>query len=772
MYTRKTRVPLLLLLAIAAGSAWAAPGETPAGLRGASAYDAGNPRVEAELLVDAAELRAGSVVRLGVLFDLDPGWHIYWRNPGESGLPTELAYESTAVRVGPVRWPVPEVFQESDGLLTTYGYADRVLLASEAVVQPMWVGAARISVVADFVACEIGCIPGRIELVGEFPVTAEGRPASSTTTALFDDWADELPILADDLGLSTSLLHSQSAVRPRDVFQTAIEVRCTDPAAGCDGVRLASVEAAEAYLPEAPPGVDFRADGYEPESPDGFALVVSGRASARAPGDLQQRLRGLVPVALATGDVRHVVVEGMLPRAETDAAVIDIESALWEVRGGFAAPSSNFGFLYVLGLALLGGLILNLMPCVLPILAVKVFHVAEMAHQSRRQVLGHGVAYSGGVLVSMAALAAIVTALRAAGTAVGWGFQFQEPLFIVSICTVLVVFALNLFGVFEVSFQPRVGASVGSEATGVRRSFFEGLLAVVLATPCSAPFLGTAVGFAFASTTPVIFGIFLAIGVGLAAPFALVTVVPGWARIVPRPGPWMLSVRKVLGFALVGSAVWLLWLVGRTSGVDAQAAVLAFLVVVAFALWIFGRVQEGATSSFRVTATALAVVGFVLAGLVSLPLQESVGRSEVGVIEQASQSDAAWRPWDQAAIREELRRGRPVFVDFTADWCITCKVNESVVLADSRVESELERLDVATFKADWTRYDDEIRQVLARFGRAGVPMYLVYAPDAPAEPRLLPELLTVDLVIEALRSAADAPSQGLTLAGDKSRRQP
>ena len=770
MHTRKTLAPLLLLLALAigAGSVSAAPSENPAGPRGAAAYDAGNPRVEAELLVDAAELRAGSVVRLGVLFKLDPGWHIYWRNPGESGLPTELAYDAAGAQIGPVRWPVPEVFQESNGLLTTYGYADQVLLASEAVVAPLWVGAAHISLVADFIACDIGCIPGRIELVGEFPVTASGRPASRTTTALFDEWADKLPIPAENLGLAASLLHSQSAVRPSDSFQTAIEVRCADPSAGCSGIRLARVEPAEAYLPEAPLGVDFRVEGYEPGSEGGFAVVVSGSASSRAPGDLEQRIRGLVPVAFASGDVRHVVVEGSLPRAAKGRAVIDIESPLWRVQGGFAPPAPDFGFLYVLGLALLGGLILNLMPCVLPILAVKVFHVAELAHQSRRQVLGHGVAYTTGVLVSMGVLAAIVTALRAAGTAVGWGFQFQEPLFVASICTLLVVFALNLFGVFEVSFQPSAAANVGVEATGVRRSFFEGLLAVVLATPCSAPFLGTAVGFAFASTTPVIFGVFLAIGVGLAAPFALITAVPAWARIVPRPGAWMLSVRKVLGFSLVGWAVWLLWLVGRALGVDVQAAVLAFLVAVAFAVWVFGRVQEGSSSSLRVTATALVVAAFVVFGLVALPLQDSLGRPESDVVANATSPDHAWRAWDRAAIREELGRGRPVFVDFTADWCITCKVNEAVVLEDSRVESELERLDVATFKADWTRYDDEIRQVLASFGRAGVPMYLVYDPDAPGEPRLLPELLTVDLVVEALRSAADAPDTRFSLAGEKS----
>lgn len=741
------------LLAIATAAVAAQPETTP-GARGQAAWDAGNPRVEAELLVDAAELRPGQVARVGVLFEMDRGWHIYWRNAGESGLPTELEYDVTRARVGPIRWPVPEVFRESDGFLTTYGYSDQVLLASEAVVEPGPPGSARIHVIADFVTCQIGCIPDRIELVREIPISAAGRPASPTTTALFDEWARRLPVRAEDFGIEVTTTHSQSAVRPGDSFQTAFEIRCAEPAAGCAGARLAPVESFEAFVPEAVEGVELQAVGQAPAEAGGFALVVSGRASADAPGTLAQRLRGLVPVAFESG-VAHVVVEASLPRAAKNALVLDIESPLWAVRGGFHAPASGLGLLYALGLALLGGLILNLMPCVLPVLAIKVFHVAELAHQSRRVVVGHGLAYTGGVLASMGALAVIVRGLRAAGTAVGWGFQFQEPVFVAAICTLLVAFALNLFGVFEVTFQPASAARLGAEATGLRRSFFEGLLAVILATPCTAPFLGTAVGFAFASTTPVIFGIFLAIGVGLAAPYALVTLVPAWAGIVPRPGRWMETVRKALGFSLVATVVWLLWVVGRSVGVDAQALLLGFLVVVAFALWIFGGLQQVSSSGLVATA-GIAVAGLVVLGLAALPLAGSGSRASDEALLDASLPGTPWRPYDLAVIGQELARGRPVFVDFTADWCITCKVNESVVLRDARVESELERLGVATFKADWTLYDEEIRQVLASFGKAGVPMYLVYAPGSPADPEVLPELLTVDLVVEALRDAAGA----------------
>ena len=748
---------LLALAALAVASpVWGASGPAVQA-RGAGAYDSGNPRVEAMLVVDAAELAPGESVRVGVLFELDPGWHIYWRNAGESGLPTELDYRFPGARVGPIRWPVPKVFRESDGFLTTYGYSTEVLLASEAVVEARGPGMARIEVEADFVTCQIGCIPGSITLGRDIPVTPSGKSGPGTVSELFDTWEQRLPHPADALGIEVEALHSQNAVRPNDEFKTALTLRCTAPA--CGGLRLAPAESYEAFLPEPVEALDLQPVGHDGSAEDGFSLVLAGRAFADEPGELEQPIRGLIPVQMAGRETVHVRVSTTLPRAAEGALVLDNASPLWAVAGGFVPrPSApGLGLLYALGLALLGGLVLNLMPCVLPVLAIKVFHVAELAHESRRTVLGHGVAYTTGVLASMAALAAIVVGLRLAGTAVGWGFQFQEPLFVAAICTLLVVFALNLFGLFEVTFQPAGAAGVGAEATGYRRSFFEGLLAVILATPCTAPFLGTAVGFAFASSTGVIFGIFLAIGFGLAAPYALVTLVPGWARIIPRPGAWMIQVRRALGFSLVATVVWLLWVVGRSVGVDAQALLLGYLVAVSFGVWVFGSLQRTGRTGLALSSGAAVATAAVL-GLGALPLEPQARTAQAtSPAPAATAASEAWRPWDPDAIAAELARGRPVFVDFTADWCITCKVNESVVFEDERFKSEIERLDFATFLADWTLYDEEIRAVLASFGKAGVPMYLVYRPDAPTEPQVLPELLTVDIVLEALRSAVGPP---------------
>ena len=396
----------------------------------------------------------------------------------------------------------------------------------------------------------------------------------------------------------------------------------------------------------------------------------------------------------------------------------------------------------VLALALLGGLLLNLMPCVLPVLALKAFALADLAGRGRREVLAHGAAYVAGVLVSMLALALVVIALRAGGAAVGWGFQFQEPAYSLAVAALLVVLALNLFGVFEVA-APAGLANVGAGAAGASRSFLDGLLAVALATPCSAPFLGTAVGVAFASRAPETLAIFAALGIGLALPLALVALVPGLARFLPRSGAWMARLRVVLGFALLASAAWLLWIFGRLSGIDALAAALGCMVALAFAAWVFGALQQSERGGR----------GLALAGALSLAAflaLAPLSRQSAADLPAHSDSAASHSSYSPDAVTALLREGRPVFVEFTADWCLTCKANERIVLASERVQAELSRRRFAVLRADWTRRDEAIRLELARFGRAGLPLYVLWFPSAPDAPRVLPELITVDSLVDAL----------------------
>jgi len=744
---------VLGLTAPPAGAATARPlpaeltGPAPrvdAAARAEAASHGGEARIEGRLLVHPDD-RTGPAVRLGLLLDLDPGWHVYWRTPGDVGLPTEVDWDVLGAEVEPLRWPFPQRFENPELDSVSYGYSERVLLPTVARFAdpdaPRPFAAAQV----DLLICEYECVPARFVLERSLDGPVED---AERVRALFEGFERRIPVAPAELGVELAGHYTQSAIRPGDEFAGALEVRsCLDGAAACTGWRPV---AGDAFFPELPDTVRLRPGRAERVSENRALLAFSGAADAEEPLP-EARLRGAL--ALERSDGRRGFVEVDLPfptaRAGSDVVLLGTHWRDAPAPAG-PAPAGGGGLLRALLLALLGGLILNAMPCVLPVLAIKVFSVAESAHAERGAVLAQGAAYAGGILASMGALAAVVVGLRSAGHSVGWGFQFQEPLFVAGICIVVLTFALNLFDVFAIELQTGALASVGQEGSHTRRSFFEGLLAVVLATPCSAPFLGTAVGFAFAQDAGAIFAIFACIGLGLAAPFVLVTLVPAWSRWIPRSGTWMLKLRTGLGFALLGTGVWLLWVFGRSAGVDAMAQLMAVLVLLGFGLWVLGSLQG------RVRPRASLLVVAALLALVVAGLGQVRTAAAVRAGGDAAMPSDGYAAYDEGAIRAELAGGRAVFVRFTADWCITCKVNERVVLDQEPVRDAIARLDVATFEADWTRRDEKIRSVLQRHGKAGVPMYLVFDPRSPERPRVLSELLTVEgLIGELERAAAD-----------------
>jgi thiol:disulfide interchange protein DsbD len=690
----------------ATGSRAEAPIPVPAGAHASAAPDAVKPRIELRLLVDPTPA-AGRVARVGVLFTLDPGWHLYWRNPGEAGLPTKVSFEVDGAQLGPIAWPAPEVLRDPDAGLTSYGYTGSVLLASDLVRLPAAGSGHQLRAAADFLICKDQCIPGEVELTRDLDqalADASGVQAARTH-ALFEEFAARVPQSPAALGVDVGVDGIQRPARPGEPVRARLSVR--------------GALASASFIPESS-HASVRSDASSGSS--GVTLAVEG-ADARLSGVLELRGRD--------GGVRFVALD------------LPLEAEPEEPATGATSLAT------ALALALLGGLILNLMPCVLPVLALKVFGLAELGGRSRREVAAHALGYVAGIEVTLLALAAAVVALRAAGTYVGWGFQFQEPRFALAISLVLVGFALNLFGVFEIG-APTSLAGVGEQASGWRRSFFDGLLAVVLATPCSAPFLGTAVGFAFAGSAASVALIFAAIGLGLAAPIAAVALVPTTARFMPRSGPWMAKLRSALGFALLASACWTLWIFGRSAGVDALAGALALLVALGAAVWVYG-LHQAAERSGRGLLFACAIA---LVALVALrPLWRAPSEPVAATL--GGDAQASWQRFDPDAIAGELRGGRPVFVDFTATWCLTCAVNERTVIASAPVKEELARRGYALFRADWTRRDEVIRRELARFGRAGVPLYVVYDPESPDAPRVLSELLTVEGLLDALRSKAD-----------------
>ena len=703
---------LLLSVLVAAG---AAPVSTASG----GVYE-GKPRVRATLVSDVTQAEPRETLRLGVHLQMARGWHVYWKNPGEAGLASEVVWDAPRLTVGPLQWPAPEVHRSPDGSITSYGYAGEVVLFAAARLDPGAQGPLAVTATAELLVCEAQCIPARLEL-GRVLGVGTRRP-DVRGTELLDAAAARVPRTPSAAGFRVRIRRTTAFV-PGQPFEGELTVERADgtpePLAPQDTL-----------VPERLPGilsVQGIADGPG-------RLRLWGKASPESPPG-PPRLSGVV--ALASGGALEVtgaleLPPGLAPRI---AALVP------------PTPARAPALAWVLLLAFLGGVLLNAMPCVFPVLALKAYGFARTVHADHGSVRAHALAYTGGILASLLALAAAVLALRTAGHAVGWGFQFQEPLFVSLLSGVVLLFALNLLGVFELT-PPSHGTGTLVAAVdhshGPLRSAGEGVLAVVLATPCSAPLLGTAVGFAFAATAPVVLAVFAAVGLGLAAPFCALVLVPGLRTRLPRPGAWMERGKQLLGFALLGTAVWLAAILGALGGVDGVVRLLAFLVVVGLAAWAWGAWRRG-----PVLASGLALV--VAAGVVALRF--GPGPAPV----------PGHEAWSDAAVARSLAQGRPVLVDFTAEWCLSCKFNERTVLASEQVQSALGRTRAQLLVADWTRRDPAIARTLAAHARAGVPMYLVYSPARPDQPEVLPELLTADIVVSALGRAASGPgSLGLS----------
>jgi thiol:disulfide interchange protein/DsbC/DsbD-like thiol-disulfide interchange protein len=722
----------------------AAGAELPATAVRSGAPDEGEPRLEAALLVDATQVKPGEAFRVGVRFRMDPDWHIYWKNPGDSGLSTEVTWDTPGTTVGELRWPFPSTFRTPDGFIVTHGYHGEVLLFAEARASAEAQGALTLSAAVDALVCAERCIPAEMVLTRAVPVGPETlRDAEATAT--FDAFQAQVPLGVEGAAHTASLALDAPSLQAGQPFTGTLTV------AARDGRPVPGVEDAF-FVAERLPGIAKVA--LTPKAPGQFRL--EGKAEPGEPPAEAPRLQGVLRLGTAQAGFQsmelNLAMAPVVPAPpEAAAAAPVLPLAKPGLPPSVAAPvAAPAGAPLSLGVALLfaflGGAILNLMPCVFPVLALKAYGFTRLAQEDRRHVGMHALAYTGGIAGSMGVLAAVVLAVRAGGASVGWGFQFQEPLFVAGVSAVLVAFALNLFGVYHLSTDGTALAGKVDTTSGLARSAGEGVLAVVLATPCSAPLLGTAVGFAFAAGPLTVVATFLALGLGLALPFCVLVMVPGLAKRLPRPGAWMEVGKQLLGFALLGTTVWLVWVMGGLAGVDGMARLLAFLVAVALGAYLYGR-SQATEGTGKWVGRGVAVAVLLGMGGFALRFEEASAGRQASTVTEA-------QPWEEAAVAAALQAGQPVFIDFTADWCLTCKFNERTVLARQEVRSAFARHQVAFFVADWTRRDARISARLAAHGRAGVPMYLVISPSAPDRPEVLPELLTQDLVIQAVERAA------------------
>lgn len=729
--------------------------------------DSGRHPVEARLLVREATVAPGSTFQLGIHLDQDDGWHTYWLAPGDIGLRTEVAWTlPPGFTVAPRTWPVPQRF-EYEGIVS-YGYDREVLHGFEVAVAPeVPAGTYPVEASVSWLVCQTSCIPGAATVSHAVVVAGETGPGPHAD--VFDHWRSRWP--ADDTAIDVRSAVCDPAGPGDGAFRVAFEVR------GADGGPVAREGSATfpAFTPI--PGHDDRMVDRVLVDDAGGVLRIGLDATTFAessPAAVDPGIGGLLQVRAGGRDVRSEVLTpapwGPAPTPDPagPCQVFDrdtAEAAPPPAAAAFpdlpAAPTGAVAPTLLalnLAMALLGGLLLNIMPCVLPVLLIKLYGLVEQGGISPAQRQRAGVAYTFGILASFWALAGGVLVARAAlGGGVGWGFQFQDPRYVAFLATVVFLFALNLFGVFEVPAPGGSRTDALQDREGLAGYFFTGVFATLVATPCSAPFLGTAIAFAFQASWGLLLLVFTAIGLGLAAPFLLVAFLPAAYRLLPRPGAWMESFKQFLGFTLIATAVWLVGVLGALVGHDSLTGFLAFLTVTGLAAWGLGRwggIAASTGTKLRALAGAAALMAFGGWRFVDLTLLPPETCGPVGEIPADLDYDREI-PWqDFSPERVAALEGRTLFLDFTADWCLTCKANEATVLASATVREAMAAHGVVPMQADWTRRDPVITDWLTRFGRAGVPMYVVVPPEGLAHATVLPEVITPGMVVDAVEAAA------------------
>jgi thiol:disulfide interchange protein DsbD len=764
MHSSLKRTPLV---AFVFALLWSSPAfgwvQAPESAQDEGAVHRGEARVETRLITDVDQVAPGETFRVGIAYRMDPDWHIYWRNPGDAGLPTDVTWTSEQASFGELRWSAPEFFSQQ-GDVAGFGYSGEIILFAEATAAPDAAGEITIQAKTDYLACANACLPGHSRLRRSIPVASTTAEGPETVRSELERFSARVPRDAEKLGLDTGVSFGETPLTEGASVDMALEVvACRDSTEPCPSFNPVDEGETPRFFADANSRVEATVKQVypHPNAKRGWVydMTVTLRPDAASDDD---QLTGVLKFRDGDGALVPAYVKATVPvgsaAASTTSRPLKILERAASLRSGGSVGAANAGasgsgmsLWWALLLAFGGGMILNLMPCVFPVLAFKVTSFARVARESRRHKLAHGAAYTLGIVGTLSLLAAAVIGLRVAGTSVGWGFQFQHPEFPAALTLLLVGFAGNLFGAFDIGFQPDSVDEAARDASGLRRSGFEGILAVLLATPCSAPFLGTAVGFALTGSTWHILAIFAALGLGLAAPFVALTLVPGWAKVLPKPGDWMDHLKHALGFALLGTVVWLLWIVGRQAGVDGMTAVLAMAIAIGFAAWLFGRIQyAGAVKKWSVVAGLVLALG--AGGTFVFPLDTEARAAES---DRQSESVIDWKPWSTEAVDRALKQGRPVFVDFTADWCLTCKVNEKNAIEVERTAQAAERADAVMLKADWTNGGEAIQKALKQRGKGGVPMYLVYTPGRPESPKVLPELLTTELLVDALKAASE-----------------
>src|SRR5215471_12897029 len=673
----------------------------------------GKELVRPQLLADTNAIVPGKPFTVGLLLRMAPGWHTYWKFSGDAGLPTELKWKlPPGWKIREIQWPVP-LKTVDPGDIETYGYENEVLLMQE-ITPPSKLddSSVKLSTEASWLVCEKICIPGSATLQLDLPVASTSQPGNTDVFARY------------------------RRLLPQNLPGTNV-ARADWSRVGSDLRLKITSETLAKY-----PALDFF------PLPEQETIVGHPAVQSRNNNEVVFR----IPLESAPKNLSSIA--GLVVFAQqangNDRAAWQITST--PALSAMRTPPAPGIFKFLL-FGFLGGLILNLMPCVLPVISLKIFGFVQQAGQSRRKIFRSGIAFTIGIFAWFIALAVLLIALKGAGRDVTWGgFQFTNPYFVLVLSVIVLVFALNLFGVFEISLPQSVTRSLlsTSERKDLLGSFFQGVFATVLATPCTAPFLGTALGFAFTQSAATILAMFIAVAAGMSAPYLLLSAQPAWLRFLPRPGPWMVHVKQFMGFLLLATLLFLLYVLGAQRGLEGAIWASCFLLMISVACWMKGAfVLPTASAMKRIIVLVLMLLLVIGSGVYFIG-----GKFQSAKIASAdSQIRGDWQPFTPERLQSELEQGRTVFVDFTAAWCLTCKFNEASVLEAHDVREAFQRHGIVKLKADWTNGDPVITKLLQHFGRPGVPLYVLY-PAKNEEPIVFPELLTKSMVLDKLETVA------------------
>jgi thiol:disulfide interchange protein DsbD len=693
--------------------------------------------VQASLVAAETSVQPGRPFTVALRLVHDEHWHTYWLNPG-TGLATELKWQlPPGWKAGPIQWPAPVILRDHTGTVVGNGYEGEtflpVTITPPADLKPGETVALKAD--AEWLMCSDVCIPGNADVSLALPISADAPQPDSQWSAKIDATLSHLPRALPDWRVAAS----------RDAKTVTLTIMpAGNPAPAPSDLHFFSDDNLVAY--ELPQTVKPTGDGgfvlTLPISPDGpqDAKILHGVLTSATGWPPAADLRGL------RIDAPLQVAAGVPTATSANLATGTVAATNSEPQTQNTKPSSgSANFAGTLLLALLGGLILNLMPCVFPVLGIKILGFVNQSGHERSKIIAHGLVFTLGVLLSFWALAGLLAILRAGGAQLGWGFQLQSPAFVFALAALMLVFALNMSGVFEFGLR---ATSVGSELqsrSGLAGSFFTGVLATVVATPCSAPFLAPALGAALALPTVESFVIFTVIALGLSTPYLLLSIFPGAVKILPRPGAWMETFKQFMAFPLYATVGYLVWVLAGQVGDEGFQNVLFGLVLVALGIWFYGRWHQPGASAARTRFGTAALIAAAGAGL-WLGWPQTIAAQPPGTV---TADGVTWQPWSPETVQQLRAEGRIVYVDFTARWCATCQANKKLVFHSDDVLRTFAAKKIATVRADWTNKDPRITAELAKYNRSAVPFNLIWFPGND-QPVILPELLTPGTVLDAI----------------------